>query len=324
MTGHTLRYLSREDVVSLAIPMKLIIEAVEAALREKGLGTAEMPPKPGVHPKPDAFIHAMPAYLGGMGAAGLKWVSGFPENLKRDLPYISGLFVLNDVETGLPLAVMDCTWITGARTGAASAVAAKHLARPESETMGVVACGLQGRTNLEAMADIFPLKRAFAFDTDPGVAETFSEEMADKLGVEVTPVDTLRRAVEGLDLVVTSGPILKEPTPSIPPGWLAPGSFACPLDFDSYWTPEAFREVDKLATDDHDQLEYYRTVGYFRDTPDPYADLGEIVTGARPGRESEAERTISVNLGLGIEDVASARIIYQKALAAEVGIDLPL
>ncbi len=324
MTGHTLRYLSREDVVSLAIPMKVIIEAVEAALREKGLGTAEMPPKPGVHPKPDAFIHAMPAYLEGMGAAGLKWVSGFPENLKRDLPYISGLFVLNDVETGFPLAVMDCTWITGVRTGAASAVAARYLARPESETMGIVACGLQGRTNLEAMANIFPLKRAFAFDTDPRVAEVFSEEMADKLGVEVTPVDSLRKAVEDLDLVVTSGPILKDPTPTILPGWLAQGSFACPLDFDSYWTPEAFREVDKLATDDLCQLDYYRTVGYFRDTPEPYADLGEIVTGARPGRESRVERTISVNLGLGIEDVASARIIYERALAEGVGIDLPL
>ena len=115
----TLRYLSRNDVESLALPMKEIIEAVEAAFREKGEGTAEMPPKPGVHPLEDAFIHAMPAFLGGMGAAGMKWVSGFPQNPDRGLPYISGLFVLNDVETGLPLSVMDCTWITGARTGAA-------------------------------------------------------------------------------------------------------------------------------------------------------------------------------------------------------------
>ena len=125
MPDSKLRYLSRQDVESLAIPMAEIIQAVEDALREKGEGTAEMPPKPGVHPREDAFIHAMPAYLEGMKAAGLKWVSGFPQNLERGLPYISGLFVLNDVETGLPLSVMDCTWITGVRTGAASAVAAK-------------------------------------------------------------------------------------------------------------------------------------------------------------------------------------------------------
>jgi ornithine cyclodeaminase/alanine dehydrogenase len=304
--------------------MEEIIDAVEGALREKGRGTAEMPPKPGVHPLPDAFIHAMPGFLGGMRAVGLKWVSGFPQNPTKGLPYIGGLFVLNDAETGLPLSVMDCTWITGARTGAASAVAAKYLARPDSRTMGVVACGLQGRTNLEAMACIFPLERAFAFDIDESVTHAFAEEMGDKLGIEITPVDRVRDAVKDLDLVVTSGPILKNPTPSIPAGWLAPGSFACPLDFDSYWTGEAFEEVDRLATDDRAQLSYYREVGYFKTTPEPYADLGEIVTGQVPGREEREERTISLNLGLAIEDVASARIVYKRALEAGVGVELPL
>ena len=324
MTPSTLRYLSRQDVESLAIPMAVIIEAVEDALREKGEGTAEMPPKPGVHPRPDAFIHAMPAYLKGIGAAGLKWVSGFPQNLERGLPYIGGLFVLNDVETGFPLSVMDCTWITGVRTGAASAVAARYLARPESSTIGIVACGLQGRTNLEAMACLFPLKKAFAYDIAKGVARAYADEMGEKLNLEVVPVDRLEEAVKGMDLVVTSGPILKEPSPSIPTGWLEPGSFACPLDFDSYWTGDAFREVDKLATDDGGQLSYYREVGYFADTPHPYADLGQIVTGKAPGRESTSERTMSLNLGLAIEDVATARIIFQRALAAGVGTELPL
>ncbi len=324
MTIPTLLYLSRQDVESLAIPMEEIIDAVEAAFREKGEGTAEMPPKPGVHPRTDAFIHAMPAFLEGMRAAGLKWVSGFPQNQEKGLPYISGLFILNDVQTGLPLSVMDCTWITGARTGAASAVAAKYLARPEAASIGIVACGLQGRTNLEAMACVFPLEKAFAYDIDPTASATYADEMGGKLGLEVVPVDHLREAVEGLDLVVTSGPILKGPTPSIPAGWLAPGSFACPLDFDSYWTGEAFREVNKLATDDHEQLSYYRTLGYFGDTPEPYADLGEIVTGQRAGRENSTERSMSLNLGLAIEDVASARIIYKRALESGVGTRLPL
>ncbi|MBT8397263.1 MAG: ornithine cyclodeaminase family protein [Gemmatimonadetes bacterium] len=324
MSKPVLRYLSREDVESLSVPMEDIIEAVEAALREKGEGTAEMPPKPGVHPKTDSFIHAMPAYLAGLQAAGLKWVSGFPQNPQKGLPYISGLFVLNDVETGLPLSVMDCAWITGVRTGAASAVAAKFLARPDSRTMGVVACGLQGRTNLEAMACLFPLERIFAYDIDRSVSERYSSEMGEKLGLEVTPVYRLQDAVKGLDLVVTSGPILKEPTPSIPAGWLAPGSFACPLDFDSFWTGDAFREVDRLATDDLGQLSYYRGVGYFSDTPEPDADLGDIVAGRVPGREGSGERTMSLNLGLAIEDVASARLIYEKALENGVGTELPL
>jgi ornithine cyclodeaminase/alanine dehydrogenase len=320
----TLRYLSREDVESLAIPMPEIIAAVEAALREKGEGSAEMPPKPGVHPRKDAFIHAMPAFLGGMGAAGLKWVSGFPQNPERGLPYISGLFVLNDVETGLPLAVMDCTWITGVRTGAATAVAAKHLARPDASTAGIVACGLQGRTNLEALSCIYPLKRVHAFDIEPENSAAYAAEMAGKLNIEVVPVSSPREAVSGMDLVVTSGPILKDPDPPIPAGWLSAGSFACSLDFDSFWSGEALAQVDKVATDDRAQLAYYRKVGYFGSTPEPYADLGEIVTGRSPGRETQEERTLSLNLGLAIEDVATARLIFRKAVESGVGRELPL
>jgi len=324
MSDGTLRYLSRADIESLSISMREVIDAVEGAFREKGRGTAEMPPKPGIHPRPDAFIHAMPAFLSESGAAGLKWVAGFPQNLERDLPYISGLFILNDVETGFPLAVMDCTWITGVRTGAASAVAARYLARPDSRTAGIVACGLQGRTNLEALACLFPLERVHAFDVDFARTRAYAHEMSRKLDLDIVPVERVEGAVRGMDLVVTSGPILKQPKPSIPSGWLAPGSFACPLDFDSYWTGDALEEVDKLATDDASQMDYYRRVGYFGRTPAPYADLGEIVTGAVPGRESPEERTMSLNLGLAIEDVATARLIYLKALETGVGTDLLL
>jgi len=324
MSDNTLLYLSRADVESLSISMGDVIAAVEGALREKGRGTAEMPPKPGVHPLPDAFIHAMPAFLSEAGGVGMKWVSGFPQNLERGLPYISGLFVLNDVGTGFPISVMDCTWITGVRTGAATGVAAKYLARPESSTVGIVACGLQGRTNLEALACLFPLKKVHAFDTDPQAVKAFVEEMGEKLELEIVPVERVEDAVRGMELVVTSGPILKEPDPAIPAGWLEPGSFACPLDFDSYWRGEAFAEMDKLATDDQGQLGYYRSVGYFGDTPEPYADLGEIVTGAAPGRESPEERTMSLNLGLAIEDVATALLIYRKAVEMGVGVELPL
>jgi ornithine cyclodeaminase/alanine dehydrogenase len=297
---------------------------VETALAERADGTAEMPPKPGVHPLPDAFIHAMPAFLEGMGAAGMKWVSGFPQNQARGLPYISGLLVLNDVETGFPLAVMDCTWITGVRTGAATAAAARHLARPGSTTAGILACGVQGRTNLEALATLFPLRRVHAYDIVPERARAYAEEMRAHLGMEVVPVATAEEAVREMDLVVTSGPILKHPEPAIPAGWLAPGAFAAALDFDSYWTPEAMAEVDLLATDDRVQLAYYRSTGYFARTPEPYADLGELVTGRKAGRTSPAQRTMSINLGLAIEDVATARIVYQRAVAAGVGVELEL
>lgn len=127
-----------------------------------------------------------------------------------------------------------------------------------------------------------------------------------------------------MDLVVTSGPILKEPSPTIQPGWLAPGAFASPVDFDSYWTGAALQEADKLATDDRDQMEYYRDIGYFQQTPQAYADLGEIITGRKPGRESETERIISLNLGVALADMATASLIYHAAYTKGLGRMLPL
>ncbi len=145
-------YLSLKDIQGLSVPIGQIVGWVEEALRLKGLGKTEMPPKPGIHTRPDAFIHAMPAYLPDLKAAGMKWVSGYPDNFKKGLPYISGLLILNDPETGIPIAVMDCTWITAMRTGAVTAVAAKYLARPDASVIGIIGCGVQGRSNLEALA----------------------------------------------------------------------------------------------------------------------------------------------------------------------------
>jgi len=99
-----------------------------------------------------------------MKSAGVKWVSGFPENHKRGLPYITGLLVLNDPDTGLPVAVMDCAWITAMRTAAATAVAARRLARPESSVLGILGCGVQGKANTEALNVLFPLKQVMAYD----------------------------------------------------------------------------------------------------------------------------------------------------------------
>jgi ornithine cyclodeaminase/alanine dehydrogenase len=317
-------YLSRADVEAIKLPMGEIIGALENMFREKGEGRTEMPPKPGIHPRPDAFIHAMAAYIPNIQSAGLKWVAGYPQNQAKGLPYISGLLILNDPETGLPIAVMDCTWITAQRTGAATALAAKYLARKEGRTVGIVACGVQGRSNLAALAYLFKIDKVKAYDIHPEVARRFAAEMAETLRLEIEPVAIVADAVQKLDLVVTSGPILKTPHATIPAGWLAEGSFASLVDFDSYWSGAALREADKLATDDKGQMTYYRSLGYFRETPAPYADLGELAAGKKPGRESAQERTFAVNLGLALDDMATAVLIYRRAKEIGIGRELPL
>ena len=324
MSESKILYLSRADVEMTALDMPTILRLLEEAFHEKGEGKVEMPPKPGIHTMPDAFIHAMPAYIPSLKSAGIKWVSGYPENYKRSLPYITGLLILNDTETGIPLAVMDCTWITAMRTGAASALAAKYLARPESSTVGILACGVQGRTNLEALACLFPLKRVYAYDILPEAQEKYIAEIRARFKFEIVGVKEPKQAVVESDLVVTSGPILKHPTPTIAKDWLKPGAFGSAVDFDSYWSGAALAQMDRISTDDHAQFQYYKSVGYFQQTPDPYADLGEMAAGLKPGRQNDKERTLAINLGLAMDDMAVAPEIYRRARQKDIGTWLPL
>jgi ornithine cyclodeaminase/alanine dehydrogenase len=305
--------------------MAEIVEALEIAFREKGAGRVEMPPKPGIHPGGgDNFIHAMPAYIPALQSAGIKWVSGFPENQARGLPYISGLLILNDAETGLPVSVMDCVWITAKRTGAATAVAAKYLARPDSSVVGILGCGVQGRSNIEALNVLFPLRKVMAYDVNAKAARSYAEEIGARFDLEVIVTSTPREAVNGCDIVVTAGPILKQPHATIKAGWLEEGAFASLVDFDSYWHPSAMHEAAKFCTDDTPQLYHYQEVGYFQDIPPVHADLGELTTGRKSGRESPTERTMTANLGLAMDDMAVAPLIYKRAVEKGIGTWLPL
>lgn len=320
-------YLSREDVEKAGPSMDVVIDAVETGFRELGNGNVEMPPKPGIHPGEggDSFLHAMPAYVPAMDSCGIKWVSAYPGNPKKGLPYIMGVLIYNDPETGMIRSIMDCTWITGMRTGAASAVSAKYLARPESSVIGILGCGVQGHTNLEAMSVIFPLKKLKAFDVSAEQAKklcTFAEE---KLGLSAEVADTPETAVRDSDIVVTAGPIMKTPHETIREDWLSPGTFISCVDFDSYFSRNAIARAAKWTTDNLAQyLQYRDQVGYFKNCPEVYAELGELVTGKKKGREAAEEINFAANLGLAMEDMAVAPRVFERAKQQGVGTWLPL
>ena len=319
-----LLYLSQADVIATGVTMREVIDGIEEMFRQEGMGQYEMPPKPGVHPRTDSFIHAMPAYIPALNSVGVKWVSGYPHNQNKGLPYINGLLILNDPETGIPMAVMDCVWITDVRTGAATAVAAKYLARRDSRTVGILGCGVQGRSNLDALCEKFPVGRAFVYDVKPETSARFAVKASTELSIDVAVVKSPREAVAGCDIVVTAGPILRTPHATIKPGWLSEGSFASLVDFDSYWSSEALGEVNKFCTDDIPQFEHYREVGYFQHAPAVHAELGEIVIGKKSGRENPAERTIACNLGIALDDMAVAPLVLGRALQMGIGTRLPL
>jgi len=321
-----LLYLSRADVENLSIGLPAVIEVVEEGFRLKGLGQTEMPPKTSLHPHdPTTFLNAMPAYVGGdVKAASMKWVGGADDNFKRGLPTISGLLIFNDPLTMLPLAVMDCTWLTMMRTAAANAVAMKFLAPRHVEVVSIIGCGVQGRGNLQAMALQYPsIQEARAYDTNPEVLARYVAEMAAATGLNIVPVASAEAAVRDADIVVTAGYMPPNPIPYIEEAWLKPGAMAAPVDYNVAFKSELCQKVDKLVTDDLGQMNYYRTKGYFEGVPEAW-DLGDIVAGKKPGRESDDERTMSMCMGIGIDDAVTSKLIYETARAQGVGVELPL
>ena len=317
-------YLSQEDIISLKMPMGEVIPIVENVLREHGLGHFENPPKPGIHPQPDAFIHGMPGYLPRQKAAGLKWVSSFSSNAGLGIPPVMGLFILNDVQTGQPLAVMDCRWITAMRTGAVSAVAARYLAAKNAAIVGIIGAGIQGRYNLLALAAAMPtLERVRVFDINPRMCDGFVTALAGELQLKFEIGQSPREVIEGADIIVTATGRLDQPI--FKEKWISPGALVLPVHHRG-WENPTLHKVDKFITDDWQQLKLaHETVGGF-DGPLPqrHAELGKIIIGQRPGRENEKERIIDFNYGLAIEDVAMANEIYMRAKAKGLGRILPL
>jgi ornithine cyclodeaminase/alanine dehydrogenase len=309
--GAPLLYLSRDDVAALLPDVVAQIDLTEATYRAMAGGTVEMPPKPGIHPRPDAFIHAMPAYLSGTDVAAVKWVSGYPANGARGLPYISGLIVVNDAGCGIPLAVMDAVEITAARTAAASGVCVRRWAPEGFTRAAILGCGEQGRYHAAMLRALNPRVEIAAWDPDPARIAG--------LGDRVAAAPDARAAVAGAQVVVTAAPIVEHPRPPVAPDWLAPEHLVLPLDFDANVQAAAVAAADLFLVDDVDQFEHYRARGHFADWPRPAGEVGAAVSGAaRPARVA------CCNLGVGSLDAAFADAVYRAARAAGAGAGLPV
>lgn len=318
MPGDTVRYLSRADVEAVGLSGTEVLDILDGVFRAKGAGAVEMPPKTGVHPRADAFIHAMPAYLGDADAAGIKWVAGYPDNERLGLPYIHGLLVLSDAATGRPLAVMDATWITELRTAAASLLGIRALAEREPESIGILGCGRQGHVHLELAAELFPaLHSALLFDRHAERAEALA---AAHPGVEARPVRAAAD-VAAADAVVTCAAIVRDPERPIGRAQLAGTTVACAIDFDASLSEDVFADAAAFVVDDLPQYRYYREQGYFAGYPDDPVELADVLTG--PAELGPGLRVL-VPLGIALEDVAVAAELHRRASAAGLGTELPL
>ena len=293
------RYIDRHEVAA-ALPT--VLEQVALAgstYRALARGEIEMPPKIGVHPRPDAFLHAMPAYLRELDVVAMKWVSGFPDNPARGLPAISGVIVLNDADTGVPLAVLDAAEITAARTAAASGACVEAFAPAGWSRVAVLGCGEQGRYHCEVLRALNPTCCIHAFDVVPERARGVCE------GAIVA--ESAREAVSGAQIVVTAGPIVRDPPSPIDETWVEDDVLLLPIDFDFYVSASAVAACEVFLTDDVAQYDAYREHGYFGGWPDADASVGHALE-----RGVHARRVVCANLGVGALDAAFAHAVLTQ------------
>ena len=319
MPEPSVRYLSRADVGAVGLTGLEVIEILEAAFRAKRAGQVEMPPKIGVHPRPDAFIHAMPAYLADTDAVGVKWVAGYPDNQNLGLPYIHGLLVLTEAATGRPLAIMDATWITEVRTAAASMLGIRALVDAPVDAIGIVGCGRQGKVHLELAREVFPgLARATVFDRHAERAETLVAAHPE-LDIRIAP--RAEQAGEGAQVVITTAAIVRDPERPLGRTQLADASVACAIDFDAMLSEDIFEGAALFVVDDIPQYLHYREQGYFAGYPDDPVELCEAIA---PDAAHPPGLRVLVPLGLALDDVAVAAEVHRRASEAGIGRELPL
>jgi ornithine cyclodeaminase/alanine dehydrogenase len=298
VTTH-LRFVDRETVAASLPPLLEQVELAGRVYRAMARGEVEMPPKIGVHPRPDAFLHAMPAYLRELDVVAMKWVSGFPDNPARGLPAISGVIVVNDAETGVPLAVLDAAEITAARTAAASGACVQAFAPAGWSTAAVLGCGEQGRYHCEVLRALNPGCEIRAYDP--------VTQRARDVCAGAVVVDDPRAAVAGAAVVVTAGPILRDPPSPLDETWVEDDVLLLPIDFDFYVSADAVAACELFLTDDAAQYAAYREQGYFHSWPDPTASVGEGLE-----RELRARRVVCANLGVGALDAAFAHAVLSR------------
>jgi len=316
--------LTRRDVAAL-LTIDDCTSAVERAFKLYGEGQTQPPGVLGVHAEHGGF-HIKAGILNlDRPYFAAKVNANFPQNSRRfGLPLIQGVIVLCDAENGYPLAVMDSIEITIQRTGAATAVAARYLARPESETLTICGCGNQGRVSLRALHNLFPFKEVFAFDLDHCQAEKFAGDLSGETTAKVTPTSELEQAVRKSDVIVTCTPakqfFLKD-------AWVRAGSFIAAVGADNEDKQELEPALLRRSKVVADLLEQAASIGELHHAidlglmtrDDVYSELGEIVARGKPGRSSPDEIIIFDSTGMALQDVIAAAAVYEKAVSSGLG-----
>jgi alanine dehydrogenase len=324
-----MRILSRRDVLEL-LTLRDCIAAVEAAFRLHAEGRTFGPGVLGVPAQGGGFHIKAAGLVSDRSYFAAKTNANFPDNPRRcGLPTIQGTVVLADAQTGTPLAVMDSGSVTALRTGAATAVAAKFLARRDARSATIVGCGVQGEIQLAALAAVLPLQHAWVLDTDHTRAESLAARAEPKLGIRVEAGRDLGSALRQSDVGVTCTPSRRA---FVAREDIAAGTFIAAVGADSQGKQELEPALLAASTLVVDVLEPCAAIGELQHvlaaglmTRDQvHAELADVVVGRRPGRTHEDEITVFDSSGTALQDVAAAMVVYEKAQATGRGTEVKL
>ncbi|MED4571572.1 ornithine cyclodeaminase family protein [Brevibacillus agri] len=330
-------YLSQEDCIKAGgLDMRGTLEIIEKSFTLHGRKDIVQPMKPVIRwggPETEETrgrIMTMPSYLGGdLDVAGVKWIPSMPQNpQKYGQPRASAVIILADPNNGFPLAVMDGTIVSAMRTGAATGVAAKYLARPDSSVVGVIGAGVQSRTQIMAINGVFQnqLKQVKVYDLNEEKTKKFADEMSRELNLDVVPVESAEAAIRDSDIVVTA---TMSTFPYVKGEWLKEGAFHSEI---SFWdtAPEELVNYNKIVVDDFEQVSHHGVDVSYRAVRDGFIsegdihELGKIIIGEQAGRSHEQEKILFNPIGMSIHDVSEAYRVYQNAVKLGIGQKLSL
>lgn len=327
--GIWIRFLSGPDIDLLGLRNAEIIDAVEGAVRAHGEGSAVAPPRVHLIPDNDGAGHfnVLRGHLGGRRdpVSGIKVVGDFVENYASGLPSELGLLTLYDPGTGIPLSIMDATMITACRTGAITAVGARYLARPDSRVLGHVGARGTALWNVQLLDEMFELDEIRVTSRRAESREAFAGELAQITATPVRVTGTAHEAFDGADILVEASRLTR-PEPLLHTSDVRPGAFVVPYGTVSAVELDLLDVMDKIVVDDWREAQSGR-FGALRRHVDSgrlsaqtlHAELGQIVTGQRPGRQGPAERILFWHRGLAILDIAVGRLILAKAQESDIG-----
>jgi ornithine cyclodeaminase/alanine dehydrogenase len=324
--GKEVLYLTQDDCMSVGISVDDVISLTRDALIAHGTKNYEMPAKIGVHPLPEVFFHAMPAYVPSKNAVGAKWIECYPNNpVKFNLPQTTGLLILNDILSGCPIAVMDCVWLTAMRTPAVTALAAAAL-HPDAETFGMFGCGVQGVGHVRFIGHTLKnLKKIYVYDIRKEVMDKLVEELQPEVDAEIIKANGPEELAKSCEVMSSATLIIRETLSVVKKEWVSKGQTILPCDLNTFWDPEIPRMADKYIVDSIDEHKLFADMGYFPDgLPDIYCETGEIIAGSKKGRDDADQLIVCSNIGISVCDMVMAREIFNRAIEQGKGLKLKL